>query len=199
MLKIWKYLLFNIVFTTFVLGDILTWGGYSKLDITKTKVDAIIKAHVDTKYPDKVKEYNQKLADMKQSKIDAVSDSTFIHGKLMWQDTSENTTLMLNQLESKIYCKGINLAKRKDWRVPTYLELLELVDYTKSNPASLEKIKYITPESYWSDTQKLDKKESRIKSFWYVDYLQGMSDIGSEMDKRNVRCVRELSPKKDDY
>lgn len=199
MLKIWKYLLFNIVFTTFAFGDILTWGGYSKLDITKGKIEAIIKKHVDTTYPDRVENYNNNLAKIKESKIASVSNITFVKNNLMWQDTSKNTTLMLNQLESKRYCKALNLAKRKDWRVPTYLELLDLVDYSKSNPAIIQKVKYIASSNYWSDTQKLYKKKQKQKTYWYVDYSLGESGFANEMDKKYVRCVRKLSNKKDNY
>ena len=200
MLKIWKYLLFSIVFITTASGEVLlTWGGYSKLDITKNEVDAIIKNHIDTTYPEQVKEYNKKLATIKESKIQSVADITFVQKKLMWQDTPKNTTVMLNQLEFKRYCKGLNLAKRKDWRVPTYKELLELVDYSKANPATKEQVKHIAPSEYWSNTQKHLGKKQREKNYWYVDFSLGESNFGNEMEKRYIRCVRELSLKKDNY
>lgn len=199
MLKIWKYLLYSIVFVSYSYSDILTWGGYSKLDISKEKVDAIIKTYVDTTYPDKVKEYSSSLVQTKKQKLASVSDVSFVYEGLMWQDTLKNSTLYLNQLEAKIYCKNLKLAKRKDWRLPTYKELLKLVDYSNFNPAAIKKIKFIKPSTYWSDTQKVFKKQTKLKSYWFVDFTSGKSDFGNEMEKRYVRCVRELSSKKDNY
>lgn len=199
MLRIFKSLLFSVFFLTASYADILTWGGYTKIDITKNDAQAIIQNYVDKTYPKKVEEYNFKLAEIKKEKLDKVSDITFVHNTLMWQDTYENSKLTLNQLESKRYCKELVLAKRKNWRLPTYRELLELVDYKKAKPASIEVIKYIKSSQYWSDTQKLLKKKQKTKSYWYVDFLKGESGFSDELEMKKVRCVRELSLKKDDY
>ncbi len=199
MLKIWKYLLCSIVCSSLSFGDILTWGGYTKMEISKNQVEEITKQYVDTTYSKKVKEYNQHLQKIKESKIKSVSNNTFVDDNLMWQDTKANETLLLNQLESKRYCKELVFAKRKDWRVPTYKELLMLVDYTKANPASIDKIKNIVPQDYWSDTQVKQTQEAEKKSFWFVNFSLGKSDIANEMEKKHIRCVRELSSKKDNY
>lgn len=199
MLRIWKYLLFSIVFITFPHGDILTWGGYTKIELTKPQLEEIIKEYVDTSYPKEVKEYDQKLQRIKEAKIDSVADVSFVDNNLMWQDTLKNKTSLLNQLESKRYCKELILAKRKDWRVPTYSELLTLTDYSKSSPAIISKVTHIVPNHYWSDTPKKMEKQQKEKTYWYVDFSSGGSDVANEMERKYIRCVRELSTKKDDY
>jgi len=199
LLKIRKYLLFSIVLLVTAKAEILTWGGYSKTKITKPQVENIIKEYVDNTYPKKVQEYNKHLEKIKQEKIKSVAKSTFVKGTLMWQDTQESTNILLNQLEAKRYCKGLILAKRKDWRLPTYKELLEIVEYTKANPATHKEIQHIDSTDYWSDTQKYLKKKQKLKTYWYVNYALGESGFSNEMEKKNFRCVRKLSSKKDEY
>jgi len=199
LLRVFKYLLFSILFVTSLYGDILTWGGYTKIDISKNEVNEIIKNYVDKTYPKKVAQYNKQLDQIKQKKLEAVSDKTFVHNNLMWQDITENKTLKLNQLKAKRYCKNLVLAKRKDWRVPSYKELLGLVDYTKIDSASISLIKNISGTSYWSDTQKHLKKKQKLRTYWFVEFLEGSSGFSNEMEMKNIRCVREISTKKDDY
>lgn len=199
MLKLFQYLLFSVLFLNISYAQTLTWGGYTKLDITKNEVEGIIKNHVDKTYPKEVEIYNIQLAKIKQEKLVKVSHVSFVHKNLMWQDTLKNSSKILNQLEAKRYCKNLVLAKRKDWRLPSYKELLELVDYSKAEPASLEVIQHINGSHYWSDTQKQLKQEKKLKIYWYVDFLQGESGFSNEMKMKNLRCVRELSKKRDDY
>ena len=113
----------------------------------------------------------------------------------MWQDQLENKTLKLNRLEFKVYCRRLELADRKDWRVPTYNELNLLVDYNTTDPASLKKIKYINSSKYWSSTSSvLEKKKN-----WFIDFRYGTSDILSDLEKLNIRCVRNMSSEKGTY
>jgi len=199
LLRVYKYLLFSVLFFTASYADILTWGGYTKVDITKNEVDKIIKNYVEKTYPKEVELYNNKLDKIKQEKLQKVAHITFVNNNLMWQDTKDNSSMFLNQLEARRYCKKLVLADRKDWRLPTYKELLELVDYTKSTPASIGIIKHIEPNSYWSNTQKQLKKKEKLKTYWSVDIARGQSDFHNEMKLKNFRCLRGLSPKKDDY
>jgi hypothetical protein len=113
----------------------------------------------------------------------------------MWQDQKANTELKLNKLEFKVYCRNLVLANRKDWRVPTYEELISLVDYERANPASLEKLKYIKATKYWSSNSSVLEKDKN----WFVDFKYGTSDIDSDLEKFNIRCVRNISSKKGTY
>lgn len=199
MLKIYKYLLFSIILTSISYAQSLTWGGYTKLDISKKEANQIIKEYVDREYPEIVKEYEKELDVIKNEKIKNVSDTTFVYKNLMWQDTNINTTSKRKYLEAKKYCKYLVLAKRKDWRLPTYKELLEIVDYSKADPAIQNGFKYVNSLPYWSSTEKKEGKKSLKKSYWYVDFSIGSSDFTNELELNHFRCVRELSDKKDDY
>jgi len=113
----------------------------------------------------------------------------------MWQDTNINTELKLNRLELKVYCRKLNLAKRKDWRVPELSEMISLVDYTISNPASLDKIKNINPSKYWTGTSNIVEEKKK----WFIDFNDGTTGVDSDLVRYNIRCVRNMSLKKGDY
>ncbi len=171
------------------------WGTPVQTNITKDKVEMVIKKYVDAKYPQKVKEYQQYLDNIKQTKIEKYADVTFVDDTLMWQDDQATISKKLNILEFKIYCRDLILANRKDWRVPSYTELLKLVDYQKHNPASHEKIKYIMPNKYWSGSSSLTTKDN----YFFVDFENGTTNFTTEMQRYNIRCVREISKKDGEY
>jgi hypothetical protein len=174
---------------------VFNWGKTVKTDIDKNGIDKLIKNYVDKKYPKKVKLYHNELLALKNSKIAKYKDTTFVNNNLMWEDTKLNKTKLLNHLESINYCKELDLANREDWRVPRYSELLDLVDYTKAKPASLDKIKYIVPKKYWSVSASIKKK----RYSWYVRFKYGKTDIANNLDRLNIRCVRDISKIEGEY
>ena len=127
--------------------------------------------------------------------ITNVEDITFIDNNLMWQDTKINTELKLNRLELKVYCRKLNFANRKDWRVPLFSELISLVDYSQTNPASINKIQYINPTKYWTSSSSALEKNKK----WFVDFEYGTTGIDSDLVRYNIRCVRDVSMKEETY
>lgn len=121
--------------------------------------------------------------------ITEVQEITFINNGLMWQDTSINKSLKLNRLELKVYCRKLNLAQRKDWRVPLFSEMISLVNYNETTPSSIDKIKYINPTKYWTSTPSKQEK----KKNWFVDFEYGTTGIDSDLVRYNIRCVRNVS------
>ena len=175
--------------------DQFVWGGISKTDITQKEVETIIKEYVDNNMQDEVEEYHELLNEKRDQKLDRYADKTFVQGELMWQDMKENETEKLNIIQFNVYCRDLELANRKDWRPPTYYELLELVDYTKTEPSSVDGLKYIEPVKYWSISIHSTKKDS----YWFIDFTLGTTDITSGLKKLHIRCVRELSKKRGEY
>jgi len=113
----------------------------------------------------------------------------------MWQDNTDVINLKLNRLEFKFYCKDLNLANREDWRVPTYKEMISLIDYTQSDPASIDRIEKIVASQYWTSTKSVLKKNQN----WFVDFKYGTTDIDSDLQRHHIRCVRKISTKEGDY
>lgn len=155
----------------------------------------IIKQYVDKQYPEKTKEYYFSLKKEKKDKLEKIKKITFVDNHLMWQDTNINEDLKLNRLELKVYCRKLNFAQRKDWRVPSFKEMISLVDYSISTPASLDKIKYISSSKYWTSTSSLVEKDKN----WFVDFKYGNTGTESDLIRYNIRCVRDLSTKEGDY
>jgi len=172
-----------------------SWGEVVKTDLDKNEIDKIIKKYVDEVYPNKIKNYNNSLQKEKSEMILDIKNITFIEKNLMWQDTKVNEDLKLNRLELKVYCRKLNFAKRRDWRVPTYLEMISLIDFTKNMPASIQKVKYIKNSKYWtSSVSVLEKKKN-----WFVDFMDGTSGVDSDLVRHNIRCVREVSSLQGEY
>ena len=78
---------------------------------------------------------------------DVVFDSVT---NLMWQKTPVTGK---NWVEALGYCSELEYAGYSDWRVPNKNELLTLVDYSKSGPAS--SFPEMTSEEFWSSTFQL--------------------------------------------
>jgi len=107
----------------------------------------------------------------------------------MWQDNMDARTIKISALEAKRYCKNLRLANKKDWRLPTYNELLTLVHYFRIEPAVIDEIEFIEPFSYWT----ISADANDISANWYVDFKYGQTGTALRAQKYNVRCVRTLT------
>jgi len=172
-----------------------SWGEIVKTDIDKKEVNSIIQNYVDKTYPKVVKNYHDALKKQKENMIKSVSNITFIDNNLMWQDSKVNVESKLNRLELKVYCRKLDFANRKDWRVPTVSEMLTLIDYTKNTPASISKVKYIIPLKYWTSSSSVLQNRKN----WFVDFDYGRSGVDSDLKRYNIRCVRDISTLEGEY
>ena len=110
-------------------------------------------------------------------------------GRLMWQDEKQNVEGTWEQAQE--YCKLVNLAGYKDWRLPTRVELLSITDKRRYKPALNTAFKYITDYDfpfYWSQTKSADDSSSA----WVVSFTNGR-DVNWDgvFSRFFVRCVRE--------
>jgi len=157
--------------------------------MNKNEINNVIKEYVNENYPQRVTNYNGELSKQKQMKIEAVQSITFIQDNLMWQDEKSNISLKLNRLETKLYCKKLNHANRKDWRVPTYKEMISLVDYMNVTPASILKLEHIIPLEYWTSSKSVLEENKN----WFVNFDYGLTGTSSKFTRYNIRCVRDMS------
>ncbi len=111
--------------------------------------------------------------------------------QLTWQralDTSggDDGAGRHNWLHAKPYCAGLTLAGG-GWRVPEIRELRSLVDTAVEQPA-LDHGAFPAAGTggVWSMTQSATEPTA----FWFVDFLDGFSDVEDLATQLRVRCVR---------
>ena len=101
-------------------------------------------------------------------------------GRLMWQDEKQSF---------QEYCNLVNLAGYKDWRLPTRVELLSIIDKSRYKPALNTAFKYIADSDYpwyWSQTTYAGGSSGA----WVVDFVFGSGYWNDLSIRHFVRCVR---------
>ena len=104
---------------------------------------------------------------------------------LMWQRRISEDRFNLEA--AKKYAAKLRLGGYADWRVPTILELLSVVDYTRCNPAIDVEVFPNTP-SGWFWTVSPDAGSSN--SAWVVHFDSGDGLYYVVSSYGRVRCVR---------
>jgi hypothetical protein len=106
---------------------------------------------------------------------------------LDWQRAVSSTTLPFEGAAR--YCALLVVGWKKGWRVPTFLELLTIVDERASSPMVERAAFPDTPgEPFWSSSTfgKGNAKELA----WYVRFDRGEGLYGRPSESFRVRCVR---------
>jgi hypothetical protein len=148
----------------------------------------MIKNYVDTNYPELTKKYYTELNNLKHEEINKLSEIVYIHNNLMWQDNDKIEDLTLTAVESKLYCKKLNLALRKDWRVPSQKELIQLINFYNYEPASLNGFNYFKSNIYWSSSKDLNHKDN----YWIVDFQYGQTMVPINVKNYYYKCIHNL-------
>jgi len=103
---------------------------------------------------------------------------------LMWQQAVAAGPFTWAQ--AKAYCPTLTLAGHSDWRVPTRIELVSLVDFGRSSPAINTTYFPSTPSDYFWSSSPLAGSSSLA---WYVNFYSGFADY-PEVPAGYARCVR---------
>jgi hypothetical protein len=102
---------------------------------------------------------------------------------LMWQQAAPTTTYTL--AGAIAYCSTtLSLAGHTDWRLPSFIELISIVDFGLASP-SLNAVYFPgTPSAvFWSSTNS-------TTTAWDVSFVDGSPNEHSGSTLENVRCVR---------
>ncbi|MBD3842398.1 MAG: DUF1566 domain-containing protein, partial [Campylobacterales bacterium] len=145
--------------------------------------------YVDKVYPQRVEKFKKELRLAQLAELNKYANVTYLNIDVMWQDNEDVQNLQLSAFEAKRYCKSLNLANKKDWRLPHYYELLTLADYFRLEPAVIDEIEYIKPVRYWT----ISGDANDISANWYVDFKYGQTGTALRELKYNVRCIRNLT------
>jgi hypothetical protein len=105
---------------------------------------------------------------------------------LMWQKTLADGTLAWK--DAKDTCAMLGLAGHHDWRLPSYIELVSIVDYGPSSPAVNPRYFPNTPPNlFWSVTVSPDYATPWV---YLVDFTDGATTVDGTAGAARFRCVR---------
>lgn len=105
---------------------------------------------------------------------------------LMWQDDSRAKSVKKSWNGAKSYCSNLSHEGYSDWKLPTYDELLSIVDYDRYKPAIMPSFQNVASKDYWSSSPFV----SYSKSAWAVHFKGGNTSNLSKSTESYVRCVR---------
>ena len=114
--------------------------------------------------------------------------------RLLWQRdgsgvrpacTTDSTNLTCTLAEARAYCASLTLGGVSGWRLPARNELITIVDFTKTNPPSIDETAFPNTTTDWFQTSSSDAFAGGWN--WNVGFYDGRSD-GSDVGR--VRCVR---------
>jgi hypothetical protein len=117
---------------------------------------------------------------------DLVVDPT---SHLTWQRTAAPDPLGWE--EARSYCSCLVLAGQEDWRLPTRLELLTIVDYRRQDP-SIDLTAFPGTANTWFWSASPVAGDDAVA--WYLSFMDGNTHEGARDVLYGVRCVRGEVP-----
>jgi len=107
---------------------------------------------------------------------------------LIWQlDVSKTAYAWA---DAKAYCQSLELAGFRDWRLPSRIELVSLIDYTIAAPGPvIDKTAFpgAPSDTFWTASPEPGYGGSRA---WYVQFSNGFAFTDSSTVTYSARCVR---------
>ncbi len=113
---------------------------------------------------------------------------------LMWQRAVSAASYYWD--DAHAYCADLALAGKADWRVPSRIELVSLIDFTRSNPSIDPTAFPSTPSAeFWTTSPSAGTAQYA----WTVNFTTGdVKPFGNHRDvptdALRVRCVRVAKP-----
>jgi len=104
---------------------------------------------------------------------------------LMWQQTVDLQSYVWSA--AKTYCDDLSLAGHDDWRVPTRIELVSLIDVTQSSP-SIDTVAFPNAPSEFFWTSSPMAGDATLA--WSVFFGYGGTGQSAVDMPARVRCVR---------
>ncbi len=85
------------------------------------------------------------------------------------------------------YCDGLTLAGWDDWRLPSRVELVSILDLTRTDPSiNLQAFPDTPGEWFWTASRQADDPTKA----WFVYFYFGYPDTDPQQNMYPARCVR---------
>jgi len=107
---------------------------------------------------------------------------------IYWQDSPYAQKSSLDWDDAVDYCHSLTLNGMSTWRLPTFKELLSIVDYGRFNPAINPVFLYVRDNTYWTST---DFSATRSRA-WTIDFRTGKTYYSYKTTNHAVRCVKDI-------
>ncbi len=108
---------------------------------------------------------------------------------LMWQRISPNKFFTFAEAQQQ--CDQLSLAGFHDWRLPSRIELVSILDTRRTQP-SIDTATFPETQSDWFWTSSLSADNPR--AVWYVYFYLGYPKTDDITNQFSVRCVRQATP-----
>jgi hypothetical protein len=102
---------------------------------------------------------------------------------------STGTAVTNNWTNALIYCEGLTLGGRNDWRIPNINEIRSLLDLSKSSGTFIDIIYFpnTQPFGYWSSSTF---NQNTVNAYYiYFDAVSGGLFHGPKSNNLFMRCV----------
>jgi len=113
---------------------------------------------------------------------------------IYWQDTPAPQKSTKDWDDAVTYCHTLELKDRHNWRLPTFNELLSIVDFTRHDPAINPVFTHTSEGTYWTATN-FSATKSRA---WTIDFRSGKTYYSYKTTNHAVRCVSDFNTQKDE-
>ncbi len=107
---------------------------------------------------------------------------------IYWQDNISSQKSSKDWDDAVLYCDKLVLSDLDHWRLPTFSELLSIVDYTRVHPAINPVFSFVKEGTYWTSTDFAPTK-SRA---WTIDFRTGKTYYSYTTTNHAVRCVKDI-------
>ena len=107
---------------------------------------------------------------------------------LMWQRRLPNQ--FLTWQKAREACRDLSLGDHHDWRLPSRIELVSLLDTTRTQPSIDIDVFPLTPSDwFWTSSRAADDPNAAWYVYFYFGYPK-TDDLGNTFSVRCVRSVR---------
>ena len=108
---------------------------------------------------------------------------------IYWQDNTFTQKSSEDWNDAVAYCQALKLDGYSTWRLPTFKELLSIVDFNRVDPAINPVFSYVYNNTYWTSTT-FSATRSRA---WTIDFRTGKTYYSYKTTNHAVRCVKDIS------